>query len=77
VSRQRAVVIQTTRDFTVKTVQKEADLTVQAGSRLCTDSASSYQALKGYMRASVNRTQKEYAQGDIHENQAECLFSLL
>jgi transposase-like protein len=61
VSRQGAVVIQTTRDFTVKTVQKAADLAVQAGSRLSTDSASSYRALKGY----------------LHENRAECLFALL
>jgi transposase-like protein len=49
VSRQGAVVIQTTRDFTVKTVQKAADLAVQTGSRLYTDSASSYRALKGYV----------------------------
>jgi hypothetical protein len=34
VSRQGAVVIQATRDFTIKTVQKAADLAVQAGSRL-------------------------------------------
>src|SRR5262245_57133097 len=47
VSRQGAVVIQATRDFTVQTVQKAADLAVQAGSRLSTDSASSYRALKG------------------------------
>jgi hypothetical protein len=40
-SRQGAVVIQATRDFTVKTVQKAADLVVHAGSRLYTDSASS------------------------------------
>src|SRR5215813_10898311 len=39
VSRQGAVVIQATKDFTVKTVQKAADLAVQAGSRLYTDSA--------------------------------------
>ena len=25
----------------------------------------------------VNHTQKEYARGDVHENRAECLFSLL
>ena len=49
VSRQGAVVIQATRDFTVKTVQKAADLAVQAGSRLYTDSASSYRAVKGYL----------------------------
>ena len=48
VSRQGAVVIQATRDFTVKTVQKAADLAVHAGSRLSTDSASTYRALKGY-----------------------------
>ena len=45
VSRQGAVVIHATRDFTVKTVQKAADLAVHAGSRLYTDSASSYRAL--------------------------------
>jgi ISXO2-like transposase domain len=50
---------------------------VQAGSRLCTDSASSYRALKGYVHEFVNHTQKEYARGDVHENRAECLFSLL
>jgi len=77
VSRQGAVVVQATRDFTVKTVQKAADLALQAGSRLYTDSASSYRALKGYVQEFVNHTQKEYARGDVHENRAECLFSLL
>jgi transposase-like protein len=61
----------------VQTVQKAADLAVQAGSRLYTDSASSYRAVKGYLHAFVNHTQKEYARGDVHENRAECLFSLL
>ena len=77
VSRQGAVVIHATRDFTVKTVQKAADLAVQAGSRLSTDSASSYRAVTGYVHEFVNHTQKEYARGDVHENRAECLFSLL
>ena len=77
VSRQGTVVIQATKDFTVKTVQKAADLAVQAGSRLYTDSASSYRALQGYLHEYVNHTQKEYARGDVHENRAECLFSLL
>src|SRR5215467_8710106 len=77
VSRQGAVVLQATRDFTVKTVQKAADLAVQAGSRLYTDSASSYRAVKGYVHEFVNHTQKEYARGDVHENRVECLFSLL
>ena len=77
VSRQGAVVIQATKDFTVKTVQKAADLAVRTGSRLYTDSASSYRAVKGYVHAFVNHTKKEYARGDVHENRAECLFSLL
>jgi transposase-like protein len=77
VSRQGLVVVHAVKDFTVKTVQKAADLAVQAGSRLYTDSASSYRVVKGYVHEFVNHTQKEYARGDVHENRAECLFSLL
>jgi transposase len=77
ISRQGPVVIQATKDFTVKTVQKAADLAVQAGSKLYTDSASSYRALRGYAHDFVNHTKKEYARGEVHENRAECLFSLL
>jgi transposase len=77
VSRQGQVVLQATRDFTVKTVQHGANIAVRAGSKLYTDSASSYRALKGYAHAYVNHTQQEYARGDVHENRAECLFSLL
>jgi transposase-like protein len=77
VSRQGAVIIQATKDFTVKTVQKAADIAMQAGSRLYTDSASSYRAVKGYVHAFVNHTKKAYARGDVHEHRAECLFSLL
>jgi hypothetical protein len=29
------------------------------------------------MHEFVKHTQKEYARGDVHENRAECLFSLL
>jgi transposase-like protein len=77
VSRQGGVVVQAARDFTVKTVQKAADIAVKTGCRLYTDSAGSSRALKGYMHDFVNHTQKEYARGDVHENGAECLFSLL
>jgi transposase-like protein len=77
VSRQGPVVLHAVKDFTVKTVQKAADIAVHAGSRLYTDSASSYRALKGYLHEFVNHTQKEYARGEVHENRAECLFSLL
>ena len=77
VSRQGTVVIHATKDFTVQTVQKAADLAVQAGRRLYTDSASSSRAVKGYLHEYVNHTKKEYARGEVHENGAECLFSLL
>ena len=77
ISRQGGVVVQATRDFTVKTVQKAADIALQRGSRLLTDSASSYRALTGYLHEYVNHTKKAYARGDVHENRAECLFSLL
>jgi len=30
-----------------------------------------------YAHDSVNHTKKEYARGEVHENRAECLFSLL
>jgi hypothetical protein len=49
--------MQATKDFTVKTVQKAADIAVRAGSRLYTDSAGSYRALKGYLHEFVNHTQ--------------------
>ena len=77
VSRQGGVVIHATRDFTGKTVQKAADLAMQAGRKLYTDSASSYRLITGYEQDAVNHTKKEYARGDVHENRAECLFSLL
>jgi transposase-like protein len=77
VSRQGSVVVHATRDFTVKTVQKAADIAMQTGSRLYTDSASSYRALRGYVHDYVNHTKKEYARGEMHENRAECSFSLL
>lgn len=77
VSRQGGVVIHATRDCTVKTVQKAADLAMQAGSKLYTDSASSYRLITGYAHDAVNHTKKEYARRDVHENRAEGLFSLL
>jgi transposase len=77
VSRQGAVIIQATKDFTVQTVQTAANLTVQADSRLYTDSASSYRAVQGYVHEDVNHARKEYVRGDVHENRAEGLFSLL
>jgi transposase-like protein len=76
VSRQGAVVIQATHNFTVQTVQKAADLAMHAGSRLYTDSASSYRALKGYVHDFVNPIRRKNMRGDVHENRAECLSLL-
>ena len=77
VSRTGGTVVQAVRDFTKATVQKAADLAVKKGSSIYTDSAKSYQALKGYVHEFVNHTKKEYVRGTVHENRAECLFSLL
>ena len=77
VSRQGVVVIHATKDGTIQTVQRAANLAGQAGRRLSTDSASSYRTVKGYVHAFVNHTQQEYAWGDVHENRAEGLFSML
>src|SRR5262249_26054313 len=54
-----------------------ADLAMHAGGKLYTDSASSYRLITGYAHDSVKHTKKEYARGDVHENRAEWLFSLL
>ena len=77
VSRTGGTVVQAVKDFTARTVQKAANLAVVKGSCIYTDSARSYQALKGYVHEFVNHTKKEYVRGTVHENRAECLFSLL
>jgi hypothetical protein len=70
-------VSQATRDFTVQTVPKAANMAVPAGRRLSPDSASSYRAVQGSVPEFVNHTQREDARGDGHEKRAECLFSWL
>jgi transposase-like protein len=77
VSRAGYTVLTVVKGFTIKTVQKAAEITVKTGSTIYTDSAKSYQALVGYTHDSVNHSQKEYARGDVHENRAENCFSLL
>src|SRR6266446_7169828 len=51
-TRPGSVIIQATKDVTVQTVQKAADIAVQAGSKLDTDAASSYRAVTGYTHES-------------------------
>jgi hypothetical protein len=53
-------VVRVVKGFTVKTVQKAADLAVHTGSRLSMDFTSRYRALKAYHYAFVTHTQKEY-----------------
>jgi transposase-like protein len=36
-----------------------------------------YRALRGYVHDYANHTKKGYARDEVHENRAECLFSLL
>ena len=50
---------------------------MHAGRRLSTDAARRYQALTGYGHECVQHTKKAYARGEVHENRAEWLFSLL
>jgi len=75
--RQGGVSVPAPRDFTVKTVQKAADIAVQTGGRLYTDAASSSRARQGSAHDLVNHTQKEEARRDVHANRAECLVSIL
>jgi transposase-like protein len=77
VSQTGETVLSGVKDFTAATVQKAANLAVKKGSHIYTDSARSYQALKEYVHEFVNHTKKEYVRGTVHENRAECLFSLL
>jgi hypothetical protein len=46
----------------------------QIGSAIATDGG---EIVKDYRHECVNHTQKEYARGDVHEQRAECLLSLL
>jgi hypothetical protein len=58
VSRQGSGVVHAVKDFPGKTVQKAADIAVQAGSRLSTDAASSSRALQGYVHACVTHARQ-------------------
>ena len=69
--------VQAVRDFTVSRCRRRLGFVVQVGSRLYSDSTSSYWVVKGYVHKFVHHTRKEYGRGDVHENWAEYLFSLL
>lgn len=77
VSRSGETILQVVKDFTMSTVQKAANLTAKTGSCIYTDSAKSYQGLVGYYHEFVNHSKGEYVRGDVHQNRAENIFSLL
>lgn len=67
------------KDFTVATAQKAAQKALRKGSRVFTDSAKSYRVLSslGFFHESVNHSQGEWVRGEVHENRAEMIWSLL
>lgn len=79
VARTGQVVLQVVCNFTTQTVQKAALRAVKPGSRIFTDSAGSYEGLSevGFLHESVNHTQGEWVRGEVHENGAEGIFSLV
>ena len=79
VARAGKAVIQVVSDFTAKTVEHAAKTALQKGSRVFTDSAKSYLVLStlGFEHQSVNHSQGEWVRGEIHENRAEMIWSLL
>ena len=52
-------------------------MAVKTVSRLYTDSASSYRAVKGYVHEFVNHTQRTMPVGRSHETRDKCPLSLL
>lgn len=79
VSRAGNAVLQVVQDFTTQTVEHAATAALEKGSRVFTDSAKSYRVLStlGFEHESVNHSQGEWVRGEVHENRAEMLWSLL
>ena len=79
VSRAGNAVLQVVQDFTAKTVEHAATAALEKGSRVFTDSAKSYRVLStlGFEHESVNHSQGEWVRGEVHENRAEMIWSLL
>lgn len=79
VARAGSAVLQVVQDFTTKTVEHAAMTALEQGSRVFTDSAKSYRVLSslGFEHESVNHSQGEWVRGEVHENRAETIWSLL
>lgn len=79
VSRKGKAVLNVVKDFTAATVQKAAQKALRKGCRVFTDSAKSYRVLTslGFFHESVNHSQGEWVRGEVHENRAEMIWSLL
>jgi transposase-like protein len=79
VSRKGKAVLNVVKDFTKATVQQAAQKALRKGCRVFTDSAKSYRVLNslGFLHESVNHSQGEWVRGEVHENRAEMIWSLL
>ena len=64
-------------DFVVSSVVRSAQALLSFHMPAGKLGSRPYRSLKGYVHEYVNHTKKEYARGEVHENRAECLFSLL
>jgi transposase-like protein len=74
-------VLQVVKSFNFRTVKKMANKVLFAGCGIIfTDSAKAYGILSqmGFIHKNVNHSKKEYVKpGNVHENRAENVFSLL
>jgi transposase-like protein len=79
VSRAGKACIRVVKSFCYASVKAVAKSILEVGNWVYTDGASSYKILAsiGFFHDSVDHSKKEYVRGDVHENRAECIFSLL
>jgi transposase-like protein len=60
-----------------QTLLPEIAASVEPGSKVFTDSAPVYKALKGYKHDSVNHFGKEYVRGQVHTNGIESVWAVM
>jgi transposase-like protein len=79
VSRAGKACIRVVKSFCYASVRAVAKSVLKAGNWVYTDGASVYRILSsiGFYHDSVDHSKKEYVRGEVHENRAENIFSLL
>lgn len=65
------------KNINAKTIHNAIKGAVEPGSKVFTDDAPVYLALKGYKRAAVNHSAKEYVRGEVHTNGIESVWAVL